>query len=139
MARTSGSGARAPTQRQLRVGELVRKELSDILTRGELADPELGGVIVTIPEVRMSSDLKLATCFVMPLGGGEGEKITKALNRTAKFVRGMISRRLTMKYMPELRFVHDTRFDDASRIDQLLDASEVARDLETEDDQKTDD
>lgn len=130
MARTPGQGAKAPSQRQLRVGELVRKELSDILTRGELNDPELEGLIVTIPEVRMTPDLKLATCFVMPLGGGDGDKVTKALNRCAKFLRGSVSRRITMKYMPDLKFVLDTRFDDASRIDELLHSSAVSRDLD---------
>ncbi|MFD1697077.1 30S ribosome-binding factor RbfA [Roseibium aestuarii] len=133
MARTPGQGAKAPSQRQLRVGELVRKELSDILTRGGLNDPDLDGIIVTIPEVRMTPDLKLATCFVMPLGGGDGDKVVKALTRCAKFLRGSVSRRITMKYMPDLRFILDTRFDDASRIDQLLHSSGVARDLDADD------
>lgn len=132
MSRHSGQGhgPKGPSQRQLRVGELVRKELSDILTRGELSDPDLEGVIVTVPEVRMTPDLRLATCLVMPLGGGEGEKVEKALNRSAKFLRGLVSRRLTMKYMPDLRFVLDTRFDDDDRIETLLHSPTVARDLD---------
>lgn len=130
MARQSGHGERGPSQRQLRVGETVRKELSDILARGELADPELDGVIVTIPEVRMSPDLRLATCLVMPLGGGDGEKVEKALNRCAKYLRGLVARRLTMKYMPDLRFILDTRYDDDDRIDTLLHSPRVSRDLD---------
>lgn len=129
MARQHGQGANGPSQRQLRVGELVRKELSDILTRGNLTDPDLDGVIVTIPEVRMTPDLRLASCLVMPLGGQDGPKVEKALNRSAKFLRGLVSRRLTMKYMPDLRFVLDTRFDDDDRIGSLLHSPDVARDL----------
>ncbi|WP_417688567.1 30S ribosome-binding factor RbfA [Roseibium sp.] len=133
MARQHGQGARGPSQRQLRVGELVRKEVSDILTRGELADPDLDGVIVTVPEVRMTPDLRLASCLIMPLGGGDGPKVEKALNRSAKYLRGLVARRLTMKYTPDLRFVLDTRFDDDDRIGSLLHSPDVARDLDHED------
>ena len=94
-----------PSQRQLRVGEIVRKELSEILTRGQLSDPDLDGVIITIPEVRMTPDLRLATCLIMPLGGQNGDKVVKALNRSAKYFRGQVSRRMTMKFMPDLRFI----------------------------------
>ncbi|NVK35963.1 MAG: 30S ribosome-binding factor RbfA [Rhodobacteraceae bacterium] len=139
MARQHGQGAKGPSQRQLRVGETVRKELSDILSRGELADPELDGVIVTVPEVRMTPDLRLASCLVMPLGGQDGEKIEKALNRVAKYLRGLLSRRLTMKYMPDLRFVLDTRFDDDDRIGSLLHEPVVARDLDEDEDQSDED
>ncbi len=134
MARQHGSDSRGPSQRQLRVGETVRKELSDILTRGEFSDPDLEGVIVTIPEVRMTPDLRLATCLVMPLGGKNAEQVEKALNRSAKFLRGQVARRLTMKYMPDLRFVLDTRFDDDDRIGSLLHSPEVSRDLDAEED-----
>ncbi|MCX2724454.1 30S ribosome-binding factor RbfA [Roseibium salinum] len=132
MARHHGQDSRGPSQRQLRVGETVRKELSDILTRGELSDPDLDGVIVTIPEVRMTPDLRLATCLVMPLGGKNADKVEKALNRSAKYLRGLVSRRLTMKYMPDLRFVLDTRFDDDDRIESLLHSPDVAKDLEND-------
>lgn len=134
MSRHHGHGAKGPSQRQLRVGELVRKELSDIFTRGELSAPELEGIIVTVPEVRMTPDLRVATCLVMPLGGGDGEKVEKALTRSAKFLRGQVSRRLTLKYMPDLRFILDTRFDDDDRIESLLHSPEVARDLDHDDD-----
>ncbi|WP_428643677.1 30S ribosome-binding factor RbfA [Roseibium sp.] len=129
MARHHGQDSRGPSQRQLRVGETVRKELSDILTRSGFSDPDLDGVIVTIPEVRMTPDLRLATCLVMPLGGKNAENVEKALNRSAKFLRGQVSRRLTLKYMPDLRFVLDTRFDDDDRIETLLHSPGVARDL----------
>lgn len=125
-------GPKGPSQRQLRVGELVRKELSDILSRGELADPELDGVIVTVPEVRMTPDLRLASCLIMPLGGTDGEKIEKALNRCAKYLRGLVSRRMTMKYSPDLRFVLDTRFDDDDRIGSLLHTPIVAQDIDAD-------
>lgn len=134
MSRHHGQGPRGPSQRQLRVGELVRKELSDILTRGEVSDPELQGVIITIPEVRMTPDLRVATCLIMPLGGVDGQKVEKALNHSAKYLRGLVSRRMTMKYMPNLRFILDTRFDDDDRIERLLHSPDVARDLDDDDD-----
>lgn len=118
-----------PSQRQLRVGEIVRKEMSDILSRGQLSDPDLDGVIITIPEVRMTPDLRLATCLIMPLGGQNGDKVVKALNRSAKYFRGQISRRMTMKFMPDLRFILDTRFDDDDRIGALLHSPDVKRDF----------
>ncbi len=130
--KTTRTGQPRPSQRQLRVGETVRKELSDILTRGRFSDPDLDGVIVTIPEVRMTPDLRLATCLVMPLGGVNAENVEKALNRSAKYLRGQVSRRLTMKYMPDLRFVLDTRFDDDDRIGTLLHSPEVSRDLDAD-------
>jgi ribosome-binding factor A len=138
MARTTGEGAGMPSQRQLRVGEIVRKEMSDILSRGQLSDPDLDGVIITIPEVRMTPDLRLATCLIMPLGGQNGDKVVKALNRSAKYFRGQISRRMTMKYMPDLRFILDTRFDDDDRISVLLHAPDVKRDIEDGDEDSED-
>lgn len=123
-----------PSQRQLRVGEIVRKELSEILTRGQLSDPDLDGVIITIPEVRMTPDLRLATCLIMPLGGQNGDKVVKALNRSAKYFRGQVSRRMTMKFMPDLRFILDTRFDDDDRIGALLHSPDVRRDYADGDD-----
>ena len=95
-----------------------------------MSDPDLDGVILTIPEVRMTPDLRLATCLVMPLGGQNTDKVVKALNRSAKYFRGQVSRKLTMKYMPDLRFILDTRFDDDDRIGSLLMQPEVKRDLD---------
>ncbi|WP_310618406.1 30S ribosome-binding factor RbfA [Flexibacterium corallicola] len=130
MAKAHNEMANGPSQRQLRVGELVRKELSDILSRGRLSDPDLDGVIVTVPEVRMTPDLRLATVLVMPLGGQNVERVVAALNRSAKYFRGQVSRRMTMKYSSDLRFVADTRFDDDDRITRLLNEPAVRRDLD---------
>ncbi|MTI17890.1 30S ribosome-binding factor RbfA [Rhodobacteraceae bacterium RKSG542] len=131
--------ASGPSQRQLRVGELVRKELSDILSRGALNDPDLEGVIITIPEVRMTPDLRMATCMVMPLGGANVDKVVKALNRSVKYFRGQVARRLTMKYSTDLRFVVDSRFDDDDRITRLLNEPAVRRDYALEEDEGDDD
>ncbi len=120
MSRFSDGRQGMPSQRQLRVGELVRKDLSDILSRGDVRDPVLERTVVTVPEVRMSPDLKHATVLVMPLGGNGGEDVVKALQGNAKWLRGQIARRLTMKFMPDLHFKLDTRFDDDDRIDRLL-------------------
>lgn len=122
--------SRGPTQRMLRVGELVRHALSGLLTRGEVDDPTLDGVTVTVPEVRMSPDLKLAKVYVMPLGGGHAEDVAAALNRNAKFIRGRITPEINLKFSPELRFYVDTSFDEADRIEALLKSEKVRRDLD---------
>lgn len=119
----------AVSQRQLRVGELVRHALSDILMRGGTYDPELSRPI-TVPEVRMSPDLKIATAYVMPLGGEDGERIVKALARHARFLRGELSKDIRqLKFMPELRFRLDTRFDDDDKLRAMLSSKRVADDL----------
>lgn len=118
-----------PSQRQLRVGELVRHALSDVLTRGE-AGPELDGVVVSIAEVRMSADLKHATVLVAPLASRDPEAVVATLNRAARALRGRISPALRqMRSIPDLKFRLDTRFEDDRRIDELLRSPEVARDL----------
>ena len=118
-----------PSQRQLRVGELVRHALADILARGEIADPDLDGVIISVPEVRMSPDLKNATALVMPLGGRDAERVMAGLERSRKWLRGRVARRVNLKFAPELRFQLDTRFDDDDRVTTMLHRPEVARDL----------
>ena len=127
-----------PSQRQLRAGELVRHALVDILREEEIHDEALLGVSITVTEVRMSPDLKHATCFVEPLGAGveaaetaglESE-IIKALNNHAKFLRGQLGRRMDMKFTPDLRFRHDESFDAASRIDRLFEDPRVRADIE---------
>lgn len=129
-----------PTQRQLRAGELVRHALVDVLAREELRDPDLKGVSVTVSEVRVSPDLKHATCFVAPLGGHDPSKVAAAMNRCARFLRGQLGRQIDMKYTPDLRFIVDESFDEASHIDALLRRPEVARDLgERTDDEEGDD
>jgi ribosome-binding factor A len=123
--------AKAPSQRQLRVGELVRHALAEILSRGEVHDPELAGVTVTVPEVRVTPDLKRATAFVLPLGGGKPERIAAALERNRRFLRGAVARRVDLKFAPELHFRVDTSFEQGARIDALLGSPEVRRDLRT--------
>jgi ribosome-binding factor A len=127
------------TQRQLRVGELVRHALSDILMRGGAHDPELDGRPVTVPEVRMSPDLKIATVFVMPLGGADGERTLKALARSARTLRGALSKEIgQLKFMPQLRFRLDTRFDDDDRVRELLQQPRVAADIAADPGHRTD-
>lgn len=118
------------SQRQLRVGELVRHALSEILVRGAIHDPDLDGRPITVPEVRMTPDLKVATVFVMPLGGGEGERVVKGLARSARAIRGELSKKVRqLKYMPELRFRLDTRFDDDDAMREALAEPDVAADI----------
>ncbi|WP_296817361.1 30S ribosome-binding factor RbfA [Brevundimonas sp.] len=131
-----------PSQRQLRAGELIRHALVEVLREEEIHDPALQGVSVTVTEVRMSPDLKHATCFVEPLGAGVADapgaghtdEIIKALNSHAKFLRGVLGRHIDMKFTPDLRFRHDESFDAASRMDRLFDDPRVRRDLEAQDD-----
>jgi ribosome-binding factor A len=117
------------SQRQLRVGELIRHELADMLTRGEIHDPVLEAHLITVPEVRMSPDLRLATVYVMPLGGRDGKEVLGAFDRNKRYVRGEIARRVNLKFAPELRFRIDERFDEAERIEKLLRTPVVQRDL----------
>ncbi|WP_157017621.1 30S ribosome-binding factor RbfA [Mesorhizobium xinjiangense] len=119
-----------PSQRQLRVGEQVRHALSDVLQRGEVRDDLLETTVLSISEVRMSPDLKIATAFISPLGAADDQAVIKALARNAKFIRGRVSTALRQfKYMPEFRFRLDTSFDNMSKIDDILRSPEVARDL----------
>jgi ribosome-binding factor A len=132
MARTPVSAG--PSQRQLRVAELIRHALADIIARGRIMDPDLEGKIVTIPEVRLSPDLKIATVYVMPLGGHGGPKIVKALARNARGLRNELAKNLRdMKSLPDLRFRFDELFDEAARIDRLLDDPRVRRDTDKPD------
>jgi ribosome-binding factor A len=128
---------RAPSQRQLRVGELVRHVLADVLARGEVHDPVIQGHLITIPEVRMSADLRLATIYVMPLGGHDIDVVLAALNRNKSFLRGEIARRINLKFAPEIRFAIDDRFDEAERIERLLRTPAVQRDLHNRQDDQS--
>ncbi len=126
--------SKGPSQRQLRVGEQVRHALTEILQRGEVRDPMLEGCVLSVNEVRMSPDLKIATVFVTALGRAEMEPVIKALAANAKFIRGRASHALSqMKYMPQFRFRADTSYDNFSKIDELLRSPEVARDLDHDD------
>ncbi|HBF91853.1 MAG TPA: 30S ribosome-binding factor RbfA [Hyphomonas atlantica] len=124
-----------PSQRQLRAGELIRHTVSDILAREDLRDPDLVGVIVTVGEVRCSPDLRHANIFVSPLGddseAGRG-KLAEALNRAAGFLRGRLGREIDMKFTPQLHFIADKSYDEATAIDRLLADPRVRRDLDPE-------
>ena len=126
-------GASGPSQRQLRVGELVRHALAEILSRGEVADPDLDGVLITVPEVRMSPDLKQATVLVMPLGGRNQDKVMAGLERSRRWLRGQVAHRVDLKFAPDLRFRLDTRFEDDDRVNAMLRAPDVKRDLDEPD------
>ncbi len=126
--------SKAPSQRQLQVGELVRHALAEIFSRGELIDDVIQRHPITVPEVRMTPDLKLATCFVMPLGGVEGTEVVKHLGSHAKFLRGEVAKRVKLRYAPELRFRLDTSFEASQRIDALLASPRVVRDVSGGDD-----
>jgi ribosome-binding factor A len=118
----------------LRVGELVRHALADLFTRGEIEDPVLGGKVLTVPEVRMAPDLRLANAYVMPLGGEGAAEVVEALNRHKKFIRGRIAPSLELKFVPELKFFVDDTFENFGRIDALLKSDRVQRDLHLDDD-----
>ena len=124
---------REPSQRQLRVGEELRHALSRILQRGELRDPALQDVAVTVTEVSVSPDLKNAIAYVMPLGGEHRDEVIAALMRSAKYLRGQVAREVGLRFTPGLAFALDTSFDHASRINELLHRPEVERDLAGED------
>lgn len=133
----SRSKGRAPSQRQLRVGEELRHVLAEVLGRGELRDPMLKDLSITVSEVRATADMRNAIAYVMPLGGaGEPAEVMAALNRAAPFLSHEVGRRITLKYTPALHFELDTVFDEAQRIDALLRQPSVARDLEKD---RTDD
>jgi len=114
----------------LRVAELVRHAMSELLTRSDIADPALEGKVVTVPDVRMSPDLKLATVYVMPLGGDNVADCLAALDRHKKFLRGEIARRVNLRFAPEVRFKADPSFDYGGKIDALLNSAKVKQDLE---------
>ena len=119
----------APNQRMLRIGEVVRHAVVEVFSQEGLHDPVLASHVITFPEVRMSPDLRLATVYVMPLGGRDREAVLAALEKNKRWLRGALAKRVDMKFMPELRFLIDETFDEAHRIDRLLRSPEVARDL----------
>jgi ribosome-binding factor A len=123
-----------PSQRQLRVGELIRHALAEMLSRGEVHDPVIEAHMITVPEVAMTADLRLATVYVMPLGGRDAKPVIEALERNKKFLRGEIARRINLKFAPDIRFRFDERFDEAERIEKILRTPHVQRDLAAKDD-----
>ncbi len=126
--------ASGPSQRALRVGELIRHAMAEMLTRGDIHDPVIESHMITVPEVRMSPDLRLATIYVMPLGGRDAKPVVAALERNKKFLRGEIAHRVNLKFAPDLRFHIDEQFDEAERIEKILRTPEVQRDLAPKDD-----
>ncbi len=129
----SSRSGRQPSQRQLRVGELLRHALSEMLTRGDIREPALEKTVVTVLEVSVSPDLKQAKAFVMPLGGLNQDEVLDALRRSKKFIRGQLSRAVNLKYAPDISFQIDTSFENSAKIDKLLHEAGVARDLSDSD------
>jgi ribosome-binding factor A len=132
--RKKSNHARPPSQRQLRVGELIRHKLAEMLARGDIHDDVLAAHVITIPEVRLSPDLKLATAYVIPLGGTDTEAVLEALARHKRYIRAEIAHTVNLKFAPDIRFRVDERFDEAARIEKLLHTPRVQRDLQGTDD-----
>ena len=133
--RDNTSAPAGPSQRALRAGELVRHAIAEVLSRGDVHDPVLVGHLITIPEVRMSPDLRQATVYVMPLGGKDTKEVLDALERNKKFLRTEVAHRINLKFAPEIKFRFDDRFDEAERIEKLLRTPAVKRDLEKDRDE----
>ncbi|MEI9990520.1 MAG: 30S ribosome-binding factor RbfA [Rhizomicrobium sp.] len=121
-----------PTQRQLRVGEMLRHALADVLRRDEIRDPDLAGVSVTITQVKPSPDMRHATVFCEPLGGKNAKGVIAALNKHKGFLRGEMGRLIALKFTPELRFMEDDSFAEAQKIENILKSSRVQQDLKDE-------
>ena len=124
-----------PSQRQLRVGELIRHALAEMFARGDVHDPVIEGHLITVPEVTLTADLRLATIYVMPLGGRDVQAVVDALERNKRWLRGEIAHRVNLKFAPDIRFRMDERFDEAERIEKLLHTPRVQRDLQGGDDE----
>ncbi|MFV2053763.1 30S ribosome-binding factor RbfA [Aliiroseovarius sp. YM-037] len=133
MVKNTHMSARGPSQRQLRVGELIRRTLSDVLNRGDIHDPDLNRMSITVGEVRTSPDLKVATAFVLPLGGHGAQDALDALRRNRHELRRAVSKQLTLKFAPEIRYVIDETFDRMDETRRLLSEDKVRRDVETPD------
>ncbi|WP_290689767.1 MULTISPECIES: 30S ribosome-binding factor RbfA [unclassified Haematobacter] len=131
-----GSG---PSQRQLRVGELIRRTLSEVLARGDIHDPDLSRMSITVAEVSTSPDLHVATAYVMPLGGAGQEEALAALRRNRHELRRLVASGLSLKFAPELRFALDETFDRMDETRRLFARDDVRRDLETDEDEDRDD
>jgi len=128
--------AKGPSQRALRAGELVRHALAEILARGEVHDPVIEAHLITVPEVRMSPDLRVATAYIMPLGGQDVTPVLAALERNKRYLRGEVAHRVNLKFAPDIRFRVDERFDEAERIERLLRSPQVRRDLDNDSGEK---
>jgi len=136
MSRRHSEPAKGPSQRALRAGELVRHALVEILARGDVHDPVIEAHRITVPLVRMSPDLRLATVYVMPLGGEHEKDVLAALDRNKRYLRGEIAHRVNLKFSPDIRFRIDEGFDEAERIERLLRSPQVRRDLDKDPDEE---
>ena len=121
---------KGPSQRMLRVGEMIRHKVAEMLIRGEIHDDVLASHSITIPEVRISPDMKLATVYVMPLGGKSVKPVIEALTKNKKYIRTEVAQTLDLRYAPDIRFREDETFEEATRIDRLLDSQKVRQDIE---------
>jgi ribosome-binding factor A len=130
MSRHVQAPGKGNSQRSLRVGELVRHAVAEVLARGDVHDPVIETHLITVPEVRMSPDLRLATVYVMPLGGTDEKDVLAALERHKRYLRGEVAHRVNLKFAPDIRFRIDERFEEAERIERLLRSPEVKRDLD---------
>jgi ribosome-binding factor A len=130
--RGKSAAGKGPSQRMLRIGEMIRHKLAEMLVRSEIHDDVLASHTVTIPEVRMSADLKIATAYVMPLGGENVRPVLHALDRHKKYIRSEIAQTLDLRYAPDIRFRYDETFDEVNRIDRLLHSPRVRADIEKE-------
>ncbi|MEZ5772272.1 ribosome-binding factor A [Defluviimonas denitrificans] len=134
MAHHRTSSGKGPSQRQLRVGEAIRRKLSEALMRGEIHNDDLAGMSITVGEVKVSADLRVATAYVLPLGGAGAEAALKALSRSQGELRHVVARDLQLKFAPELRFRIDETFDRMDRMRELLADERVQRDIAATDD-----
>jgi ribosome-binding factor A len=130
MSRKKTQSAKPPSQRQLRVGELIRHKLAEMLARGDIHDDVIAAHVVTVPEVRLSPDLKLATAYVITLGDADTAAVIEALNNHKRFIRGEIAHAVNLKFAPDIRFRRDETFEEASRIDALLASPKVRQDVD---------
>src|SRR4051794_34660924 len=132
--RKKSNHAKPPSQRQLRVGELIRHKLAEMLARGDIHDDVLASHVITVPEVRLSPDLKLATAYVIPLGGETTKEVLDALERHKRYIRAEIAHAVNLKFAPDIRFRRDETFEEASRIDNLLASPKVRQDVDSDKD-----
>ena len=134
MPRSKSRAKAGPSQRQLRVGEMLRHALAEVLIRGDVRDPDLLGVSVTITQIIPSGDMRHANVFCEPLGGKNAEKVIPALNRNKAFFRGQLGHLIALKFTPELRFVEDKSFAEAEKIETILKSARVQQDLQKDED-----
>lgn len=132
MAKPRYNDGPGPTQRQLRVAELVRRRLSDVLNQGDIHDPDLGRMSITVGEVRCSTDLKVATAYILPLGGGDREAALLALRKNRSEIRRVVAKGLSLKFAPEIRFEIDETFDRLDDARRIFADDNVRRDLDSD-------